>query len=154
MAEAGRAALPCANSCHVEEQLAWRLLSARNGDRLRQIMNEYGWPTFDMVGEEAARSAWLIAQHADRQLEVQRQALNLMEQAVTIGQAHPRDLAFLRDRVLVNEGHKQLYGTQIADVEDGIPIPWPCQDPSRVDQLRAEVGIAPFADCAGRFLTG
>ncbi|MFC8723596.1 hypothetical protein ACFU7C_03625 [Streptomyces bacillaris] len=29
-------------------------------------MAEYGRPTADKVGEEAARAAWLIAQYADR----------------------------------------------------------------------------------------
>jgi len=69
-----------ANSDDPAEQLAWRRLTARHGDRLGEIMDEYGWPTADLVGEEAARAAWLIAQHADRQLDIQRRALRLMEQ--------------------------------------------------------------------------
>ncbi|MFI9163276.1 hypothetical protein ACIGW6_37805 [Kitasatospora aureofaciens] len=40
-------------------------------------------------------------------------ALRLMEQAVADGTASPRDLAFRRDRTLVNEGREQIYGTQI-----------------------------------------
>ncbi|SER63246.1 hypothetical protein SAMN05421870_10379 [Streptomyces qinglanensis] len=67
-------------------------------------MEKYGWPTAEPVGEEAARAAWLIAQHTDRQLDVQRRALRLMRQAVSAGRASPRDLAFLHDRTLVNEG--------------------------------------------------
>lgn len=35
------------------EQLAWRRLTARHGDRLGEIMDEYGWPTAELVGEEA-----------------------------------------------------------------------------------------------------
>ncbi|MFG3013936.1 DUF6624 domain-containing protein [Streptomyces cinerochromogenes] len=140
-----------ANSDDPAEQLAWRRLTARHGDRLREIMEEYGWPTADMVGEEAARAAWLIAQHADRQLDVQRRALQLMEQAVSAGSAGPRELAFLRDRTLVNEGCKQIYGTQIAGVKDGAPIPWPCEEPHRMDELRAEVGIEPFDEYVAKF---
>ncbi|MCI3150802.1 hypothetical protein ELQ39_03300 [Streptomyces sp. GB4-14] len=132
------------------EQLAWRRLTARHGDRLGEIMDQHGWPTAELVGEEAARAAWLIAQHADRQLGIQRRALRLMEQAVEAGKASPRDLAFLRDRTLVNEGRKQIYGTQIAGVRDGSPVPWPCEHPARVDALRAEVGIEPFADHVAR----
>lgn len=74
-----------ANSDDPAEQLAWRRLTARHGDRLGEIMDEYGWPTAALVGEEAARAAWLIAQHADRQLDVQRRALQLMQQAVSAG---------------------------------------------------------------------
>lgn len=76
-----------ANSDDPAEQLAWRRLTARHGDRLGEIMAEHGWPTAELVGEEAARAAWLIAQHADRQLDIQRRALRLMQQAVSAGAA-------------------------------------------------------------------
>ncbi|MFD0274353.1 DUF6624 domain-containing protein [Kitasatospora sp. NPDC127111] len=140
-----------ANSEDPAEQLAWRRLTAQHADRLSAIMDAHGWPTAELVGEDAARAAWLIAQHADRQLDVQRRALRLMEQAVADGAASPRDLAFLRDRTLVNEGRKQIYGTQIAAVKDGAPIPWPCEEPERVDERRAEVGIPPFTEYIAQF---
>ncbi|MFI1741626.1 DUF6624 domain-containing protein [Streptomyces sioyaensis] len=140
-----------ANSDDPAEQLAWRRLTARHGDRLGKIMDEYGWPAAELVGEEAARAAWLIAQHADRQLDVQRRALQLMQQAVSAGSASPRELAFLRDRTLVNDGRKQVYGTQIAGVKDGAPVPWPCEEPERMDEPRAEVGIEPFDEYVAKF---
>ncbi|MER6569296.1 DUF6624 domain-containing protein [Streptomyces sp. NPDC001093] len=139
------------NSDNPVEQLAWRRLTAQHGDRLGEIMDEYGWPTQELVGEEAARAAWLIAQHADRQLDIQRRALRLMRQAVSAGSAGPRELAFLHDRTLVNEGRKQIYGTQIAGVKDGVPVPWPCEEPERMDELRAEVGIEPFDEYVAKF---
>ncbi|GAA3048390.1 hypothetical protein GCM10020000_30820 [Streptomyces olivoverticillatus] len=89
MAAADHQASAQANSEDPAGQLAWRRLTARNGDRLGAIMDEYGWPTAETVGEDAARSAWLIAQHADRQLDVQRRALGLMEQAVAAGGGEP-----------------------------------------------------------------
>ncbi|MFH9066505.1 DUF6624 domain-containing protein [Streptomyces coeruleorubidus] len=146
------AVIGAAHSDDPAEQLAWRRLTARHGDRLNEIMDEVGWPTADLVGEDAARAAWLIAQHADRQLDVQRRALRLLEEAVRAGAAGSRDLAFLRDRTLVNEGREQVYGTQIAGVrDDGSPIPWPCAEPERVDELRAGVGIEPFAEYVARY---
>lgn len=60
-------------------------------------------------------------------------------------------LAFLRDRTLVNEGRKQIYGTQIAGVKDGTPVPWPCEEPERMNELRAEVGIEPFDEYVAKF---
>ena len=74
---------------------------------------------------------------------MQRLALVLLSEAVAEGRAELRDLALLTDRVRVNEGRRQIYGTQIAGVRDGVPIPWPCEDPDRVAELRAEAGIAP-----------
>ncbi|MFF7870451.1 DUF6624 domain-containing protein [Streptomyces qaidamensis] len=151
MAAADHQSAVRANSDDPAEQLAWRRLTARHGDRLGEIMDEYGWPTAELVGEKAARAAWLIAQHADRQLDVQRRALQLMQQAVSAGSASPRELAFLRDRTLVNEGRKQVYGTQIAGVKDGAPVPWPCEEPERMDELRGEVGIEPFDEYVAKF---
>jgi hypothetical protein len=142
-----------ANSDDPAEQLAWRRLTALHGDRLGEIMDEYGWPTAELVGEEASRAAWLIAQHADRQLDIQRRALKLMEQATPAGSAGTRELAFLRDRTLVNEGREQIYGTQIAGVKNGAPVPWPCEDPERTDERRAEVGIEPFDEYVAKFTT-
>ncbi|MEV5711608.1 DUF6624 domain-containing protein [Actinoallomurus sp. NPDC052274] len=129
----------------VTAQLAYRRVTTRNADRLDQIMDEHGWPTIGLVGAEAARRAWLIAQHADRRLGVQRRAVRLMANAAAIGEADAAMLAMLRDRVLVNEGREQIYGTQVAGVVDGAPVLWPCADPASVNERRAEVGLDPLA---------
>ncbi|TQS39738.1 hypothetical protein FL583_38560 [Cryptosporangium phraense] len=127
-------------------QLEWRRVTAAHGDRLREILGRHGWPTPGLVGEQASRCAWKIAMHADRQLDVQQRALALLEDAVAAGEGRPADLAMLRDRVLVNSGHPQVYGTQIAGVgADGAPVPWPVLDPGAMDDRRAEVGLDPFA---------
>ncbi|MDJ1135518.1 DUF6624 domain-containing protein [Streptomyces iconiensis] len=141
---------PRANSADLTDQLAWRRLTARHGDRLRALLEEHGgWPVPDEVGEEAATGAWLVAQHADRQLDVQRLAVRLLEQAVAEGTAGPegrRRLAFLRDRLHVNAGLPQKYGTQIQGLtSDGAPIPWPIENPDMLDVHRARAGIPPFA---------
>lgn len=124
MAEDDHAVTAHADAEDPAGQLRWRRITARQGDRLNEIMDEVGWPTAELVGEEAARAAWLIAQHADRQLDVQRRALRLLEAAVAEGRAGTRQPAFLKDRTLVNEGREQIYGTQIAGMrEDGSPVP-------------------------------
>ncbi len=88
-------------------------IDVSNTDRLREIVSEHGWPGRSLVGEEGAHHAWLIAQHADRQLDFQRQALELLADAVQRGEAAQRDWAYLTDRVRMNEGREQVYGTQI-----------------------------------------
>ncbi|MGY1437921.1 DUF6624 domain-containing protein [Streptomyces reniochalinae] len=157
MKAADNAAAAQANSHDPAEQLAWRRLTARHGDRLRVMLEAHGhWPTTEEVGEEGVLGAWLIAQHADRQLDVQRLALRLLEQAVEDGTAGPEGpgrLAFLRDRLHVNAGLPQRYGTQVQGVSGaGEPILWPVEDPEKMDTYRSEVGIAPFAEYVARFL--
>lgn len=146
MAAEQRETVHLGTSEDVADRLTWREVTARHGDRLREILAEIGWPTEDLVGAEAARAAWLVAQHADHQLDVQRRAFALMSEAVDAGRASRYQLAFLQDRLLVNSGRPQVYGTQIADVRDGNPVPWPCEDWEHLDERRAEAGIPPFAE--------
>ncbi|MFV0132858.1 DUF6624 domain-containing protein [Streptomyces sp. HMX87] len=103
--------------------------------------------------DPAEQLAWrrLTARHGDRQLGVRRRALKLMREAVSAGAAGPREPAFLRDRTLVDEGRKQIYGTQTAGVKDGAPLPWPCAEPEPMDGLRADVGIDPFGEYVAEF---
>jgi hypothetical protein len=146
MAAEQRETVHLGTSDDVAERLAWREVAARHGDRLAEILAEHGWPTEDLVGPEAARAAWLVAQHADHQIDVQRRAFALMSEAVAAGRASRYQLAFLQDRLLVNSGRPQIYGTQIADVRDGEPVPWPCEDWEHVDERRAAAGIPPYAE--------
>jgi len=116
--------------------------------RLAEILDEHGWPGFDLVGEDGSTAAWVIAQHADTYVELQEQALELLRTAAADGQASPGDLAYLEDRVAVKHGEDQLYGTQITcDAGSGPPVPQtPIADEENVDARRAEAGLPPLAE--------
>jgi hypothetical protein len=58
-------------------------------------------------------------------------------------------LACLEDRVRVNAGLPQLYGTQFT-VTGGEPGPHPIEDPQRLDERRAAAELEPFADYQAR----
>jgi hypothetical protein len=124
---------------------------AVNTDRLREIVAEIGWPGRALVGEEGAEHAWLIAQHADHQLDSQRVFLEALVRAVEAGDAPARHAAFLTDRVSVNEGRPQRYGTQVADMEDGEAVPWPLEKPDQVDEQRMSVGLPPLSEYLARW---
>ena len=55
------------------------------------------------------------------------------------------NLAYLIDRVLVNEGKKQLYGTQFWFM-NGKMEPRPIEDEANIDKRREEMGLGSFAD--------
>lgn len=114
-------------------------------ERLDEIIEEHGWPTRDLVGDEGATAAWVIAQHSDLDVEFQQRALELMREAVEDDQADASELAYLEDRVAANSGEPQTYGTQIGCV-DGQAQVGELADPERVDELRAEVGLVPLDD--------
>jgi hypothetical protein len=114
--------------------------------RLAEILDEHGWPTYDLVGEDGEDAAWTIAQHADHDPEFQRRALELLRTAVAAGQASPGNLAYLTDRVAVGAGEPQTYGTQVGCGPDGPAPATPLADAAAVDDLRAEAGLPPLAD--------
>lgn len=131
--------------------MEWDRVDVANTDRLREIVDRYGWPGRSLVGEASAEHAWLLAQHADRQLDFQRRALGLLADAVDQGAATPRQLAYLTDRVRVNEGKEQVYGTQLGGVENGAVVPWPVENPDERDARRAAAGLEPFSEYAARW---
>ena len=114
--------------------------------RLREIIAEHGWPSWPLVGRRGENAAWLIAQHADLDPVFQRQALDLLRDAVARGVASPGNLAYLEDRVAVADGLPQTYGTQIRCTgADGGPEPaTPIDDEAAVDSRRAEAGLEPL----------
>lgn len=130
----------------LEHRMDYVRVDVGNTDRLREIVTEVGWPGQALVGEEGAEHAWLIAQHADHQLDSQRLFLEALRQAVEVGDAPARHLAYLTDRVAMNEGRPQRYGTQVGAMKDGEAVPWPIEEPDRVDQRRAGVGLTPLSE--------
>lgn len=119
---------------------------AARTERLAEIIQQHGWPTFDRVGEDGEDAAWAIAQHADLDPGFQRCALEHLRVAVEAGQASPGNLAYLDDRIQAAAGEPQRYGTQVACTEAG-PVPaTPLSDPSAIERRRAEAGLPPYAD--------
>ena len=87
--------------------------------RLAEILDQHGWPTYDLVGEDGEDAAWAIAQHSDLDPAFQARALELLRAAVEAGQGSPGNLAYLEDRIAVGEGRPQRYGTQVGCGADG-----------------------------------
>lgn len=107
---------------------------------MKRIVAKYGWPTRKMVGSDGTRAAWLLVQHADLAVAFQRRCLTLLEAHNSDGQVDRADLAYLTDRVLVNEGKPQVYGSQV-HVVDGVRKPRPIRDPENVDKRRKSMGL-------------
>jgi hypothetical protein len=115
-----------------------------NTDRLGVIVEKYGWPTNTLVGKDGANAAWLLVQHADANPKFQRKCLDLMKK-LPKDEVSPTEVAYLTDRVLLAEGKKQVYGTQMTS-SGGKWEPRPLEDPANVDKRRAEVGLKPMAE--------
>src|SRR5438093_7463599 len=111
-------------------------LDRRQTSRLREIVDEIGWPSIQRIGAEAAHAAFLLVQHADQDLPFQKRCLALMR-ALPPGPASSRNVAYPEDRVLVGEGRPQRYGTQLHRGDDRAYEPVAIDDPDRVAERRA-----------------
>ncbi len=121
-------------------------LHHRHSARLALILAEQGWPGRALVNEDGAEAAWLLLQHAIGDPPVMRQAVPLLERAVQLGEANPRHLALLVDRIRTMEGKPQLYGTSHDWDTAGELSPLPIEDPATVDERRRQVGLEPLAE--------
>lgn len=118
----------------------------RNNARLRTILAEHGWPGRSLVGADGAEAAWFIAQHAVLDVDLQREALALLEAAAAAGEARPAHMAMLTDRVRMAEGRPQVYGCVHVGNEQGKLVPYPIEDPEGVEARRAAVGLPPLSE--------
>ncbi len=117
----------------------------QNAARLREIIAIHGWPHEEIVGEDGAKAAWLIAQHAIGEPDFQRKTLQLLQRHAAEAKLPAWQAAYLEDRIAIHEGRPQRYGTQwIDDIRDGLARPFQLEDPDRVNDLRASVGLSPL----------
>lgn len=121
------------------------LVHRRNNARMATIIAAVGWPGRTLVGDDGCRAAGFIVQHAILDPEFQARCLPLLEGAVATGEAFPPILAFLTDRVLLEQGRPQRYGTQFVGGPDGCLIPRTIEEPETVDDRRRAMGLEPLA---------
>jgi hypothetical protein len=127
----------------------WLGVTKKNSEKLKIIIKKYGWPTIGLVGKRASRGAWFIVQHSDHDLRFKKRCLGLMKEA---WRKNPADIlmpniAFLTDRILANEGKKQLFGTQFYFDKRGKFVPRPIAGGLKViDKKRSEYGLPPLQD--------
>lgn len=113
--------------------------------RLKEVFAKTGFPGEDVVGKEGSKHFWLMVQHLDKWPAFQQQVLNSMEKEVAKQNASAKDFAYLTDRVRLNTGQKQVYGTQVTyNIDSCQAIPKALENPESVNQRRKSVGLEPL----------
>ena len=109
------------------------------------------WFTVEDYGEEASRAAFLIVQHGDE--ELRRRFVPLLEPLVGTGRIDDANYAMMYDRLAVEEGRLQRYGSQFACKGQESEVA-PMEDPDGVDARRAAMGMNSMTENAARFANG
>lgn len=116
-----------------------------NEIKVRSILDKYGWPTEDMIGENGNWTICNVIQHSDN--EVRLKYLPLMRQAVKDKKLEPRFLVRAEDRIATERGDLQIYGGQMKYYPETKSFNvWPVYDPENIDKRRAEIGLGPISE--------
>ena len=129
----------------IEYALKMEETDSTNLAAVSRILDTYGWPSG--LSDEANKAIFHVIDHSD--LKTMNKYIGLFRDAVEKGYMSMNDLVTMEDRMLMNSGKPQKYGTQAYSlVEDGKTVIyiWPVEDPDKLDALRKSVGLIPIED--------
>lgn len=122
------------------------IVDRANTEVLNQIVKQYGWPTISMFDKETVGHAWLLAQHASHNPELQASFLEAISQLPT-SEISKKKLAYLEDTVMLKRDNVQKYGTQLIKPEGkSYFVLLPLIDKNRLDEWRLEAGLMPIRE--------
>ena len=119
-------------------------IDRENTAYMRTVLASCGWPERSKVGNEAARAALRLTQHADMDPQYQVLAAQQLKSAVLGGEAAGWDLAVLVDRNRRLTDQPQVYGMQFMSTPGETIRFYDIVTPSRLDARRKEIGLVPF----------
>ncbi|MEZ5465573.1 MAG: DUF6624 domain-containing protein [Lysobacteraceae bacterium] len=119
-------------------------IDADNTAFMRAMLEKCGWPMKSVVGEDAAKAAWRLTQHADMDPEYQVLAARQLKSAVLREEAEPWDLAVLMDRNRRLNDLPQTYGMQYFSAVEGVIEFYSIVSPAQLDSRRKEIGLPSF----------
>jgi len=133
-----------------DDSAAFRsMIDSSNLAQVEALIAKYGWMGKSKIGTRGNYTLWLVVQHAD--LATQEKYLPMLEKSVAEGESRGSELAYLKDRVLMRQGKKQIYGTQVVPAASGYEEFWPIEDVTNVNKKRAEAGLEPIEEYAKNF---
>lgn len=120
-----------------------RTAQDNNAARLCQILKKYGWPTTSLVGKDGAEGAFQMLRNSVPQLKVD--LLPVIVAATSVGEISRPNFASYVDRLRLDAGLKQLFGTQATTMK-GFLVLFPIEAEAQVDVRRKQFEMPPLAD--------
>lgn len=130
---------------HRSDTTAMGMLSQAQNDafnlsKIERILNNYGWPHPDTIGEAGSETILLVLQHSH--ISIQRKYLPMVRKAVIDGKLSGKSWVFLEDRVSLANTGKQLYGTQVETNQNtGEYFISPIIDERNINIRRKKIGL-------------
>ena len=112
----------------------------RNQELVISIIEKCGMPTLNDVTQEQMNAIWLGLQH-NTENKYRLKYFHLIEKAVENGDLNKEHYALMKDRMLMDEGKPQIYGSQIKNGKL-----YDLESPESVNERRQEMGLEPIED--------
>jgi hypothetical protein len=110
---------------------------------VKTILDKQGWLGMEKIGEKANETLFLVIQHADSATIIHY--FPLLVKSYEMGSTSAKYYALMLDRILVERGQKQVYGTQIQMTKaNGRFIPFPIEEETTVNSRRKKTGLQPL----------
>ena len=107
------------------------------------IYQKYGWLSKSEVGPNASMAQFMVIQHSNLESQLKRE--DRIKDAVQKCLIEPEVYALLLDRISVQKGEKQLYGTQkMYDSTLKKYTYMPVKDEKNLNQRRLDFGLLPI----------
>ena len=128
------------------DDLKRRMREARtaNSERLCAIIKKHGWPTVSMVGSEGVAAAFFLLRNSSSS-QLKSQLTSIILAGAASGEILRPEVASYIDRLRLDAGLKQLFGTQ-ATILDGFLVLFPIEAEKDVDNRRKQFELPPLAD--------
>ena len=123
----------------------------KNTEELKKLLKLHGWFKISEWGAETDRRAWFLVQHADHDIEFQKQVLQTLSTLYPLKETSPKNYAYLYDRVAVSHKNPatskaQRYGTQGRCTGPRKWEPHPIEDKINLDARRTKMGLEPMQE--------
>lgn len=115
-------------------------LNKENLMDLEELVQTKGWPGFSKVGFRFSNTAFLVVQHSD--YVTMKKYYHYIKTACETGEGNCGAQALLYDRIKVNEGKAQRYGSQVHLDENTKKYSlYPLEDTALVNEYREYMGL-------------
>ena len=111
----------------------------RNQELVISIIEKCGMPTLNEVTQKHMNAIWLGLQHTDE--KIRQKYFPQIEKAVENGDLSKQQYALMKDRILMDEGKPQIYGSQIKKGKL-----YKLENPETVNERRKEMGMGTIED--------
>jgi hypothetical protein len=128
-----------------EQQKIYERNHIINEKIVTDILDYYGWPDKELIGERGNLTICNVIQHSDNEIRIKY--LPLMKQAVKDKKLNPQLLVRTEDRIATENGELQIYGGQMKYYPETNSFNvWPVYDPANINKRRAEIGLEPIEE--------